>query len=622
MAENGEIAQAFAPQHRKLQAFMVTFSQHFRVLLDKPYNIPVTGVTISGNDTVVVGFSTALSAAITGGSNKGVTWSSDAETYATVSKNGIVTGLAAGTAVITATSNENKAMKDTMMVTVNAAATTSEIKTTSTASKYIYSDVDESTSVHGLPSVGIQHMLVLPITISGYESNATATNLDTIKKVLGADPYSDNSTAESVTGWESERSFYSKSSYGKLDLQFTVADWYACGMTKSQIVSKNAEGHSGYMYGIEEILSAALADYKTKNDTDCTEFDNNGDGYIDGAIAVYSCPNDSDFDSDGTFWAFSFECVTKDGYFLTPNASSPVMHKYFWSSYDMVGSGTYYTAQPGRYGSSFAKSIPADAHTCIHESGHMMGLDDYYDYGTDTNNDGTTDSQYAPMAGADMMDENVIDHNSFSKYALGWENVQVVSGTTGSLSVTLKPAVTDASQVLLLPSSSGWNGSAFDEYILIEYFTPTDLNYLDSTYAYESRARAMGVQGVRIFHVDARLCTVDEKGNAGDYVDNIVTSDTVGTLVAHTNTIDRSTKDGDKYELITLLDHAGVAHRTSTSNANNATLWTDGTSFDFSTYKSQFPSSTAMNDGGSMKYHVAFSNMTSAGVTCTITYAA
>ena len=37
MAENGEIAQAFAPQHRKLQAFMVTFSQHFRVLLDKYY---------------------------------------------------------------------------------------------------------------------------------------------------------------------------------------------------------------------------------------------------------------------------------------------------------------------------------------------------------------------------------------------------------------------------------------------------------------------------------------------------------------------------------------------------------------------------------------------------------
>jgi hypothetical protein len=35
MAENGEIAQAFAPQHRKLQAFMVTFSQHFRVLLEK-----------------------------------------------------------------------------------------------------------------------------------------------------------------------------------------------------------------------------------------------------------------------------------------------------------------------------------------------------------------------------------------------------------------------------------------------------------------------------------------------------------------------------------------------------------------------------------------------------------
>jgi hypothetical protein len=43
MAENGEIAQAFAPQHRKLQAFMVTFSQHFRVLLEKFLFIVLSG---------------------------------------------------------------------------------------------------------------------------------------------------------------------------------------------------------------------------------------------------------------------------------------------------------------------------------------------------------------------------------------------------------------------------------------------------------------------------------------------------------------------------------------------------------------------------------------------------
>jgi M6 family metalloprotease-like protein len=602
-----------------------TASKSLSVIV-KPY-IAVTAVTISGSDTVVAGSSITLSATVTGGSDKGVTWSSNATAYATVSSSGVVTGVAAGTAIITATSVEDATVKATKTITVTAATVADQIKVTSTASKYKYSDVNASEGVHGLPSTGTQHMLVLPITISGYESNANATNLNTIKKVLGADAYADNSTASTNTGWETERSFYYKSSYHNLDLQFTVADWYACGMTKSQIVSKNSEGQTGYMYGVEEILSAALANYKTQNNTNCTEFDGNGDGYIDGAIAVYSCPDDYEFDSDSTFWAFSFECIAKDGQdYLTPSTTSPVMHKYFWSSYDMVGTGSYYSAQPGSSKSSSAspvKTIPADAHTCIHESGHMMGLDDYYDYGTDTDNDDKVDSQYSPMAGADMMDNNIIDHNSFSKYALGWENVQVVSGTGGSLAVTLTPAVTNAGQVLLLPTSKGFNGSAFDEYILIEYFTPTDLNYLDSTYAFDTRARAMGIQGIRIFHVDARLCTVTtSSGAAGAYVDTITTTSTTHTTVSHANTIDRATKDGSNYELITLLDHAGVAHRTSTSNANNATLWTDGTSFDFSTYKSQFPSSTAMNDGGSMKYHVAFSNMTSAGVTCTITYVA
>jgi len=518
----------------------------------------------------------------------------------------------------TSTSSSTSSADSSKTTTISSSSTsydpTKAIKVTNSASKYIYSDVDATTGVHGLPSTGTQHMLVLPITISGYEANANATNLDTIKKVLGAGAYADNSTAAAKTGWETERSFYAKSSYGKLDLQFTVADWYACGMTKQQIVDKNSEGASKCMYGVEEVLSDALANYKTQNNTNCTEFDNNGDGYIDGAIAVYSCPDDVEFDSDGTFWAFSFECIAKDGQdYLTPSTTSPVMHKYFWSSYDMVGSGSYYSAQPGKSGSTLTKTIPADAHTCIHESGHMMGLDDYYDY----------KNTRSPMAGADMMDNNIIDHNSFSKFALGWENVQVVSGTTGSLSVTLKPAVTNAGQVLFLPSSSGWNGSAFDEYILIEYFTPTDLNYNDSTYAYETRARAMGIQGVRIFHVDARLCKVTASGNSsvvGAYIDEVVSSNTVGTLVSHSNTVSRSSKDGDKYELITLLDHAGVAHRKSINYANNASLWTNGTSFDYDTYKSQFPLNTGMNDGGSMKYHVAFSNMTSAGVTCTVTF--
>ena len=51
----------------------------------------------------------------------------------------------------------------------------------------------------------------------------------------------------------------------------------------------------------------------------------------------------------------------------------------------------------------------ADAHTVVHETGHALGLLDYYSTGYD----GST-----PAAGIDMMDHNVGDHNAYSKWTL------------------------------------------------------------------------------------------------------------------------------------------------------------------------------------------------------------
>ena len=49
-----------------------------------------------------------------------------------------------------------------------------------------------------------------------------------------------------------------------------------------------------------------------------------------------------------------------------------------------------------------------DAHTYIHEMGHMLGLPDYYDYSFKS----------SPTGMYDMQDNNVGDHNPFSKMHL------------------------------------------------------------------------------------------------------------------------------------------------------------------------------------------------------------
>ena len=95
----------------------------------------------------------------------------------------------------------------------------------------------------------------------------------------------------------------------------------------------------------------------------------------------------------------------------------------------------------------------------------MLGLSDYYD------------NAYSGMdliGGWDMQDRDVLDWNSFSKYAVGWTQPYYVVENKlqekTSEVITLTPA-SESGDCLLLRDST-WNGSPFDEYILLELFNP------------------------------------------------------------------------------------------------------------------------------------------------------
>jgi predicted secreted protein len=84
--------------------------------------VPVTGVTVSpATATVAVGNTTNLLATVQPLSAvQAVTWASATPATATVSSSGVVTGVAAGTVVITATSVSDLSESDTCTVTVTA----------------------------------------------------------------------------------------------------------------------------------------------------------------------------------------------------------------------------------------------------------------------------------------------------------------------------------------------------------------------------------------------------------------------------------------------------------------------------------------------------------------------
>lgn len=82
--------------------------------------VKVEQIDITGGDTVEKGTTLALTAAVSpqDAANQSVNWSSSAEQIATVDENGVVTGIAAGTAVITAAAADGSGISATITITV------------------------------------------------------------------------------------------------------------------------------------------------------------------------------------------------------------------------------------------------------------------------------------------------------------------------------------------------------------------------------------------------------------------------------------------------------------------------------------------------------------------------
>lgn len=110
------------------------------------------------------------------------------------------------------------------------------------------------------------------------------------------------------------------------------------------------------------------------------------------------------------------------------------------------------------------------------------------------------------------------------KWALGWIDPRAITNSTKltnkGLTVTLKPFESSGDALVVgLPNNNGWYG---EEYIILEYYTPTGLNERDSQYAYGSYSPLSGSSypkgftqsGIIAYHVDSRygIFTASSKG--------------------------------------------------------------------------------------------------------------
>jgi M6 family metalloprotease-like protein len=442
-----------------------------------------------------------------------------------------------------------------------------------------------------ITSNGNAKILVIPVSFKDNDPY-TSAELQTLENAYNG--------ATSSTGWESLHSFYANSSYNKLNLSATIATPYVSTQTDVEFENSAIEAGDGYASVATTLAETALLSLQSS--LNLSDFDSDNDGSIDGVQLLYKTTRNNLKKGGAKIW---WNFTTVDG--RSPQATSPRLGYYFWSEFSALTNG-YYTPN-------------IDTHVLIHETGHMLGLTDYYSY----------DRDECPAGAADMMDHNIGDHNAFSKMLLGWINPKIIDGSATDFTLTLSPFEENGETVLLRNTSTDpFNGTPFDEYLLLQYYTPTGLNEKDAAGYPEWNGRGMySTRGLQVFHIDSRLFGTD--GTSYAYTDSITTS--IGVAASNTGS---SSFDVEKshpgsqiyhspYRLIEAIPATGVDSLGSSESGK--TMGTSAYLFSSSAYqggspfysnygmRSLFPNGLAFNDGTSLDYSFCVEAQTDDAIT-------
>ncbi|MDF2700255.1 MAG: hypothetical protein K0Q49_1811 [Haloplasmataceae bacterium] len=333
-----------------------------------------------------------------------------------------------------------------------------------------------------LPSTGDVNILVIPIQFPNDKFMLSELNR------INYGFFGDGSRYETL------KSYYQESSYGALNISGTVLSPYTAANNYSyyeNYYSRNNEDS----YGVDVLIEELMAYYLDNNpNLDLSPFDSEGDHYIDGVHLVYSAPIDY-VQEDPIYWAYQ--------YYYMPTSGTENEDYHYWGDY---GIDSYVFS-----GVDFLNEYNTEnAWTIIHETGHLFGLEDYYDYTVDS------DNNKGGLGGIDMMDNTIGDHNPFSKLLLDWIDPIVVSDTT-----TIKIDKYETSGDAIIVASEF--DSIFDEYFILNYYTPTGLNE-ENTYLNES--------GLIMYDVKSYLPTDYENLSEFSYYFLNNNSDSINKLIS------------------------------------------------------------------------------------------
>ena len=443
-----------------------------------------------------------------------------------------------------------------------------------TFSNFTISDYGKIQDVAFFPSIGENNLLVVPLLFKDHSFKDD--EILNIRNDLDIAFFGDSEDID----FESVSSYYYKSSYEKLIIKGEVSKSIVIDKTVEEIVSLTKDDNpyiginSSYYDNSYYPINFAIDELK--KDMDLSIYDNNKDGIIDGFYFIYLeetyqeyCLNhnineeDEIFDKISSFlWAYSYFYVDEKDIF------NPSLGAYSFSSYNFM----------------YCNEVDVDAHIYIHETGHMLGLSDYYNYDFGLNDENNKKDLSMPIGGLDMMDLNVGDHNAYSKLLLGWINPIIVNSKYNNVINSFSIS----GEAILIPISS-YNGSPFFSYLIIEYYTPTLLNTYDMNHKYINKYPNMfSLEGFKIYRVNAHLAYAKDNieiindfsniDNSNDYIGFLTSNTPRKSMLKSYYGLNRAYND----RLLTLLSPINNNYFQVEDKfrfANNADLFVEGSNF-------------------------------------------
>ena len=329
-------------------------------------------------------------------------------------------------------------------------------------------------------AIGSINNIVVPIYWKDQQDRNTDINYESLLKVLGNiidEKGNVLNTSKNDDDFISLSEYFYQSSYGKLTVNSFVTKWY--------YLDENLSDNYWSDFSSREDLEEKIIDWVLEQypDIDISLFDKDKNAIYDSIIFINTADLEGydSYNRTGFTGAYHYRKQYTNEFANT--LEEPGINTYINISFGFLFDD--YKIDDGVTGLM--------ASTLIHEYGHTLGLVDYYD----------TIGSFSPVGKFDMQDSNCGDWNPYSKYSVGWITPNVIDEEdfNGKTSIDIRiDAFAESGDVLLIPALGyDYNGTPFDEYIMLELFTPSGLyNYVASDFGLNNTI------GVRMYHVDAR----------------------------------------------------------------------------------------------------------------------